>query len=908
MKNCVLHSACVLPSASYLPIRIQLLLIACILALLPANAQIYSTIQGQGESLPFNTHPDTVLVDFKNDAGTLLDTALITNTSTGFYSKNILVDAVNNFSALEYSLNAYPNPFNGEINLEFQTPKTGNYILRSFDAQGKMLLEQKIFLNQGKNNFQYRGAKGLNILNIYNEEHSETKKIIQLNSENNALLNYLGNTPPENNHSNKTKSTSTTNIHITFKAKHNKDTTYIVPYAQFITQNYELSQLKESGLVNILLGAKDPVFNLQPIPGVNYAIKDANMDTLIKTGIIAPNPLLENFITEFYANKFGAPDTIWTIPNIKIEMTKNNYTPSIIILPNSLNLNAEQQLNQIAQNGNTNILINLEELPFNNPSNGANITIKNNENNQTLFTGQTNNGTLNTNLLYEYLISPNQQDTLRKINGSNITNLKYTVTKTGHTPLTIIKPFKNTNTLDTTIIQNAQQILLNYLINVKDSLYNNNLDQVNIEIKTNTNQTLTTGQTNINGDFQTNIPGFIFINPQTLDTLFTINGNLNTNFDSLVTNLNKNNYTPKTLITKIKQNTSLNETLKNIPKIIDFHMNIYNTEGLVVDSIPLIFQWKDNTQDTFTSQNGQIHIYKEDYSLTDTATIILNDPRFCKWTIGRRKHQSLYLLNLFQNVKVQSPVHPAPYTPPMDALIPIDILPDTFNLYVVDKWVINPLHVLNPVNHPDSLLAMDGIYARRALNRAGYTKKIVPIPGLDSLDYVTFTEQYTLTGQPSGIMVDTAKLNRSEYIDEQVLNLGYLPNGDTLIPPIRKYRIQNVQSQDPKWQQVVARNYDGLIYTYYKIGTPGNSGGPGIPYYNNPSVLRIKYVYSFFNQSSADNDVFEEKFEAFFWTQDPDGSSSGPFIYSTQNNGVPTPFAKKIAGIMMLFDIGTEYY
>jgi hypothetical protein len=96
----------------------------------------------------------------------------------------IIVSAINNISTNNVSLNIYPNPTDGVLNIATSMPFTSKTIAQIYDLQGKLVFTQELGKEVNINSFSIANfAAGLYILKIITEGDSNirTFKIEKIN-------------------------------------------------------------------------------------------------------------------------------------------------------------------------------------------------------------------------------------------------------------------------------------------------------------------------------------------------------------------------------------------------------------------------------------------------------------------------------------------------------------------------------------------------------------------------------------------------------------------------------------------------------------------------------------------------------------------------------------------------------
>lgn len=91
----------------------------------------------------------------------------------------------NQTQGLESRVDAYPNPYSGSTSIDVVSERNQNYTLRVFNAMGRLLFENNVELEPGKNTLTLIGGpKGVNIISLDNGINKNNYKTIKLNDDN----------------------------------------------------------------------------------------------------------------------------------------------------------------------------------------------------------------------------------------------------------------------------------------------------------------------------------------------------------------------------------------------------------------------------------------------------------------------------------------------------------------------------------------------------------------------------------------------------------------------------------------------------------------------------------------------------------------------------------------------------
>ncbi|MCO5255508.1 MAG: T9SS type A sorting domain-containing protein [Lentimicrobium sp.] len=91
----------------------------------------------------------------------------------------------NRTQGLESRVEAYPNPYSGSTSIDVVSERNQNYILRVFNAMGRLLFENNVELGCGENTLTLNGGpKGVNIISLDDGVNKNSYKTVKLNDDN----------------------------------------------------------------------------------------------------------------------------------------------------------------------------------------------------------------------------------------------------------------------------------------------------------------------------------------------------------------------------------------------------------------------------------------------------------------------------------------------------------------------------------------------------------------------------------------------------------------------------------------------------------------------------------------------------------------------------------------------------
>jgi len=346
----------------------------------------------------------------------------------------------------------------------------------------------------------------------------------------------------------------------------------------------------------------------------------------------------------------------------------------------------------------------------------------------------------------------------------------------------------------------------------------------------------------------------------------------------------------------------INKNLQQIPLTFTTTLKPYLETGEPVTNVApnytITFEFPPAPQGpgtkTYPVTNGQINIQEELFPLNgpgsvwvshDTSTYNGNGVQ--AWTLIRLPHQKTNRPNVAQN---ESSI----LIPEFKTLVPLDSLNGRFlYLYNIRKKAETQPGQFESMSSPFSL----GLIGESGASGAGNFVDISQYnPQTDSADFVRFGFNFS-----NNVQNTPAEQARLDQLFQYALNTRYLQNGDTAIAPHRVYTITS--TADPRWQEVIARNFENMIYTTYYDGTPGNTREFSNLYtYNNE--FRIKNTSAMYNKNDTDGEIFAENFSAVTGEEEIAGSL-GQYVWNVTTN-LPSQYAYSISAVPALLNLGTS--
>jgi hypothetical protein len=349
----------------------------------------------------------------------------------------------------------------------------------------------------------------------------------------------------------------------------------------------------------------------------------------------------------------------------------------------------------------------------------------------------------------------------------------------------------------------------------------------------------------------------------------------------------KDGYYPKDTVVEVVSYININMALDKIPEIVDFTLKPFTVNG-EASPVDLTVEWTDGTSDTYPTQNGEIHVYKELYTPSPTLTLTHDTINTLEWTIIREPQQKTNRPNVAQNPKQAG-------LPPEDTQAPLDSLNNrTLYLYLIPKEVEGPNGTLYRMDDP----TVSGMM----VNFIGKTIKFneLPVTVADSMHIVQKSWNET-TGQ----QMPEVDLNNAWNQQTKVVNLAYISNtNDTLFPPFMRYRAYS--TSDPRWQELIARDFENSARTTFYNGTPGNGIETAVTYtYNN--TIRIKTSSSKYNNVATNGQIIEEIYQQFSAITEMGGGLAGWILSGTPSDPYINELGQTMFRTTLILDNNTYY-
>ncbi|MFA6073085.1 MAG: hypothetical protein WC758_03160 [Candidatus Woesearchaeota archaeon] len=404
---------------------------------------------------------------------------------------------------------------------------------------------------------------------------------------------------------------------------------------------------------------------------------------------------------------------------------------------------------------------------------------------------------------------------------------------------------------------------------------------------TNNNTPITYETTNINNS-----------NNNTNTTLKSGNGDGLRIGDLVTLEYSKDGYETKDTTFTIALNQTINMTLEQTPYTFTTTLKPFLEDGTQITNLnpnfTITIEWNNGTTNTYPITNGEIQITKQLYKNLDGSletALINNDTTGANgvqnWSIGRQPQQKTNRPNIYQNTSSNHLSNVAYQTE-----IPLDSL---------DQKIIYHYTIRKKAEtQPGTTESLSSAFSRGLIESSGNAESGMFIDlknytTADSLDIVKLNFNIT-TGVPNTPEMQTRIDNSLQH----TLNLKYLPNGDTLLPPHRVYTISSFS--DPRWQAIIARNFENMIYTTVDQGQPGNTREWASTYTYN-GELRLKNSSAMYSNNETTGVMFAENFSAV--TGETEGVGGLTTYIWNVTTSQPSQYAKSISTIPVLLNLGT---
>lgn len=385
----------------------------------------------------------------------------------------------------------------------------------------------------------------------------------------------------------------------------------------------------------------------------------------------------------------------------------------------------------------------------------------------------------------------------------------------------------------------------------------------------------------------------------TLDDIITIGDEIRLEFTR--ENTTYEMYEPTDTTFTAQTNQTINKTMQQIPYIFTTTLKTFLENGEPVTTIAPGFtttiEFPTGTKNYAPDENNEINIQEPLYPVGNTLGNVTMYHDTTTYTInGIEKHLQNWIIIRFDDQETNRDNPVQTYS--------TNLIPEyttTASLDSLDNRILNYYAIQNKAEtQPGTYVNLDGGFSIDLILSSGGVlgaSTFIDLSkfGIDSLDIVRFG--FNLT---TGIPNTAEEQARLDEILQLAVETRYLPNGDTLLPPHRIYTIASFS--DPRWQEIISREYENLIYTTYYNGTPENSRWWSSTYTYN-GHLRLKNTTAKYSIFDSDSQIFGENFSAV--TGEEEGSGGlAPYIWDGTNEQ-PTKYAYSISAIPALLNLGT---
>jgi len=629
---------------------------------------------------------------------------------------------------------------------------------------------------------------------------------------------------------------------------------------------------------------------LNSVP-LNYAPN--NVSVTIKNGENAINSFTLNnggSVTQipfvFYVND---SDTLRrvngeNIENMLVQTQQEEHQDAEYNVSFKKNMSLTQNISQNPSVGNTAINLFVANDKFGYPVEGAQVVLKN-QNEENLIQGQTNsNGEYQTSLSYNYW---SHEDLYL----SELEQILLNINQNNHTPYNTNFDNENQN-LNITLEQIPETKTANINGYVKQS-NQTPLENANVDLKNNEN-TLKTVITDANGEFQTTLNYNLFINHTNPTQKIT-------EPENIYSTVNKEGYIPTTTSEKnLEEIVEFGDIIIDTPvETFTFKIKPYtaiNQEMTEVLSEPFTLHIKNKTtgQEQIITQTAnqplQISIAGHSY---DELQLWNNHLELTDYTVIEHPGQDWRENNVAQN----RPIREWKHGDPRDTLtVSISRIANPNYKENLEMYIPLQNYTTNYGNVTftgDTLMTM---LADRASNSPNRIKnwKADHVPQVDRLIWAYDRG----TNEP----LPQDKLEQMITLAQRVDQATLSASGRTRLPT--QYHIIN-SMEDEIIQQAQAREWDYTNRSWRKAGD--NTNGITIDTEN----WRLETSFASYTQGASQSDILEEEFEKTFGTGDaPNNTSSDAYLaglgYDTDGIIILSPLGKTMGAVSAMSNPWTE--
>ena len=564
----------------------KLLVVLAIILLLLVNA-VYSSesyvVHGSVSNLPHGGFPVTHITATCMIEDEVVGTA--TTDENGQYTLSFFFVGVPQYKSHRHTLSVYPNPYGRQTTLQAVLPQADHYTLEVSDISGKILMQQKMFLEAGQQHIrlQDQWGEGMRIFHLFSSHYSSRAKGIQSSAAQGSGSFEAGLLNTKNN----LKSQFERPIQLRFESENHYTYDTIIDFAEIpeLQLNVSLQQQKQWQQASLLVEINNNPMQM-PVEGVQADISNEHEEPLYTLYSDAQGSISYSIERGFYAH---AGDTMPDYQMLYITLSKQHHTPGSYTVDYAQNIHLEAELEQIQQEQTANITVNATNNPMNQDVQELEVMVYDNNDN---FLGQYNNTFEINRTFYEHA-----GDTL-----PSYEYLTFILKAPHHQNDTITKNFSNNIHINSTMMQIPQQ-----------KQATTNLEYIsqplghgpNLEIYF-LNQEDTLMQTNtVNGQQTTHLNYNEYTNGQ--NTLTTINGEPITNLTILASN-NKHQEQENTI--PFQETMNLTTEIQQTPEQGTTTITT-NLEGNIFGEAPnnVSIQYKNNeTNEELTQSqttNGQ---------------------------------------------------------------------------------------------------------------------------------------------------------------------------------------------------------------------------------------------------------------------------------------------------------------
>lgn len=647
----------------------------------------------------------------------------------------------------------------------------------------------------------------------------------------------------------------------------------------------DIYQIPEQGQSDITVDVTSLPFDYGPT-GASVELVDDDTSDLLDSGSTVNGVFTGSFTFDFWEHEdlYEA-----TINNVGVGVTLSDHSSYDSVVPNQ-SQTVPVILNQNPSVGTTIIDLYVENSPFNYGITGANATFRNADNNEIVDQGTTVNGDYSASISFNYW--EHEGDVI-----SELENILYEVTKSNHTSAngTIAN---QSQPLNLVLDQIPQSATANISGLVTDANTSAPINQVLVEVKNPSGVNMTSTNTNVSGNYNTNVNYQLLVNETNPDDVITIPEHITLRFS-------KDPYTPhQTSPINLEASIVHNQALSQAYENFSFTIKPYTADNAEMNQVlsgPFTLFVKNvttNVTESF-SQSGTnpITINIEGSSTSDQLKIWHNHVELADLIVIEDPSMPWNALNIAQNRPVREWTHGMPF----------DTLTTTVAAVVDPAFPNKEMYIprYSYQTHNGVITFNSNISMTMLADRGGTSPnriknyKVSHAPHIESffLNYIV---------PPSGdwnnnsTPLPPSDLAQMMTFAENIDICAVSASGRQRMPIV--YTVINGPS-DPAWQAAVARGWD-----YSKVTWREQSTQPGNGILIDAQNWRIKNGINYNVPNAPQGATFEEYHEVTAGIGNAPNNTPSSNYTGTVVNGqvVPNIYGKTVVSVSAMLNPWTE--